>query len=156
MNIKITSAVISIAALFTIGLTACEPVDETATPAQTNAAPIVEQQPQEEPNMTAGQKNAVRSAESYLEYSGFSRLGLIQQLTSEYGEGFEPADAEFAVAYLEQSGEVDWNAEAVESAENYLDYSAFSREGLVEQLTSEYGDQYTLDQATYAVDQVGL
>ncbi|HKP08541.1 MAG TPA: Ltp family lipoprotein [Microbacterium sp.] len=105
--------------------------------------------------MTLGQRNAVGSAQSYLQYSGFSRSGLHQQLTSEYGEGFPAEDAEFALVYLEQNGLVDWNAEAVESAKSYLDYSNFSRDGLFEQLTSEYGEGFTPDQANHALAAVG-
>lgn len=42
--------------------------------------------------MTASQRNAVRTAEDYLDLSGFSRGGLIDQL--EY-EGFTPAQAAY-------------------------------------------------------------
>ncbi|MFD0788955.1 Ltp family lipoprotein [Microbacterium insulae] len=106
--------------------------------------------------MTVAQQSAVRSAESYLSFKGFSRAGLTQQLTSEYGEGFDPADAEFAIAHIEKTGGVDWNQEAVQSAESYLDFKGFSRDGLFEQLTSEYGESFTPEQANYALDQVGL
>ena len=37
-------------------------------------------------NLTAAQRNAVRSANSYLQLSGFSRQGLIDQLSSEFGD----------------------------------------------------------------------
>lgn len=50
----------------------------------------------------------------------------------------------------------DWNAEAVECAKNYLEMTSFSRQGLIDQLSSEYGDKFTVEQATYAADQVGL
>jgi hypothetical protein len=106
----------------------------------------------EQPSGTVAQQNAIRSAESYLETSGFSRAGLIDQLSSEYGEGFSVEDATYAVDHVT----VDWNAEAVESAESYLEMSGFSRAGLIDQLSSEYGEQYTPEQAAYAADQVGL
>lgn len=111
---------------------------------------------QEKPAYTVAQESAIRSAKSYLSFKGFSRAGLTQQLTSEYGEGFELADAEFAIATIEADGDVDWNQEAVESAESYLDFKGFSRQGLFEQLTSEYGEQFTADQANFALDTVGL
>ena len=111
---------------------------------------------QEKPAYTVAQESAIRSATSYLSFKGFSRAGLAQQLTSEYGEGFDPADAEFAIAAIEASGEVDWNQEAVQSAESYLAFKGFSRDGLFEQLTSEYGEQFTPDQANFALDTVGL
>ena len=50
--------------------------------------------------MTGPQRNAVRSAERYIEMKGFSRAGLIEQLSSEYGEGYKIADATFAVDSL--------------------------------------------------------
>lgn len=106
--------------------------------------------------MSVAQQSAIRSAKSYLDFTGFSRAGLTQQLTSEYGEGYEPADAEAAIAYLESTGAVDWNAEAVQSAESYLDMTGFSRQGLFDQLTSSYGEGFTPEQANYALDQVGL
>ena len=96
-------------------------------------------------DMTMGQKNAVKSAESYLKYSSFSRQGLIKQL--EY-EGFSHDDAVFAVDHIT----VDWNEQAVKSAESYLKYSSFSRQGLIKQL--EY-EGFTHDQAEYAAQQVG-
>ena len=99
-------------------------------------------------------EEAVESAQNYLDFSGFSRLGLIDQLTSEYGDQFTKEEAETAVQYLEDNSLVDWNEEAVESAQNYLDFSSFSRGELFDQLTSEYGDQYTPEQAEYALTQV--
>lgn len=105
---------------------------------------------------SVSQQNAYRSAVSYLDYSAFSRAGLLEQLTSEYGEGYPPEDAEFAVARLEAEGGVDWNAEAAEAAKSYLEYSAFSRQGLLDQLTSQYGEQFTPEQAEYGVSTTGL
>lgn len=103
-------------------------------------------------NLTPSQQNAVRSAQSYLDFSGFSRQGLIDQLSSEYGEQYPLDDAIVAVDSLA----VDWNAEAVESARSYLDFTAFSRQGLIDQLSSEYGEQFTLEQATFAVDSLAV
>lgn len=105
---------------------------------------------------SVSQQNAYRSAQSYLDFTAFSRAGLINQLTSEYGEGYPLADAEFAVARLEAEGGVDWNAEAAESAKNYLEFTSFSRAGLIDQLTSQYGEGFTLEQAEYGVSQTGL
>jgi hypothetical protein len=103
-----------------------------------------------EPEMTSGQENALESARSYVDMSGFSKLGLIQQLSSEAGEGFPKADAVFAANHVD----VNWNDEAVESAQSYLDMTSFSRDGLIEQLSSSAGDKYTVAQAQYAVDKV--
>ncbi|CDK00525.1 hypothetical protein MIC448_260023 [Microbacterium sp. C448] len=110
---------------------------------------------QEKPKLTLGQENALDGAEQYLDFMPFSRAGLIEQLTSEYGSGFAPEDAEFAVATLEQAGKVDWNAEAAEAAQSYLDAMSFSRDGLYDQLTSSYGAGFTPDQANAGLAAVG-
>lgn len=101
---------------------------------------------------TLARQNALEEAQQYLDYSGFSWQGLIDQLSSQYGGQYDLADAEWAVDHLD----VDWKEQAVREAEAYLDYSSFSRQGLIDQLSSEYGGQFTVDQATYAADQVGL
>lgn len=106
-------------------------------------------------DVTTSQRNAIKSARSYLEWGGFSRKGLIEQLSSEYGEQYPLADAEFAVSYLEQNGQVDWNEQAYKTAKSYMEWGGFSRDALYEQLTSEYGEQFTPEQANYALSKVG-
>lgn len=44
---------------------------------------------------------------------------------------------------------------ALRSAQNYVDILAFSKQGLYDQLTSEYGGQFPADAAQYAVDSLG-
>ena len=102
-------------------------------------------------SLTGPQKNAVRSAESYLRLQGFSRAGLIAQLSSEYGDGYTVSDATAAVDSLS----VDWNDQAARSATQYLSMMGFSCAGLTEQLSSEFGDQYTQSQAAYGAQQAG-
>lgn len=92
-----------------------------------------------------GSSQAVRSAESYLAFTSFSRKGLIEQL--EY-EGFTKEEA----TYGADNCGADWNVQAVQSANNYLDFTSFSREGLIEQL--EY-EGFTSEQAIYGVDNCG-
>lgn len=104
--------------------------------------------------MTTTQKNAYKAGLNYLDTVPFSKQGLIDQLSSEYGDGYEKEDAEFAVNAIEENGEVDWVEQAKKAAENYLDTMSFSKDGLIEQLESEYGDQYTHDQAVEAVEAV--
>lgn len=102
--------------------------------------------------ITLAMENALSSAEDYLDYSAFSRQGLIDQLSSDYGSGFKVEDATWAVDQLH----ADWNAQAVRAAKDYLDYTSFSRQGLIEQLSSSSGSQFTVAQATYAVNKLGL
>jgi hypothetical protein len=103
-----------------------------------------------EPSMTPGQENALESAQNYIDLGGFSKQGLIEQLSSSAGDGFSKADATYAANHVG----ADWKQEAVESAQSYLDMSGFSRSGLIEQLTSDAGDGFTPAQARYAVDKV--
>lgn len=102
-------------------------------------------------SLTGPQKNAIRSAQHYLSFKGFSRDGLIQQLSSSYGDGYEISDATVAVDSLN----IDWNKEAVKSAKHYLSFKGFSCQGLIQQLSSSYGDKYTESQATYGAQQAG-
>lgn len=103
------------------------------------------------PRLTGPQRNAVRSANQYLSMSGFSREGLIEQLSSNYGDGYNVADATVAVDSLD----VDWNENAAKSARQYLSMTGFSCNGLIEQLSSSYGDKYTVEQARYGARQAG-
>ena len=109
----------------------------------------------EPPALTLAQENAIEEAQRYVQVMPFSRRGLFDQLTSEYGSGYEDADAKFALDYLEDNKLVNWKKEAVEAAESYLDTMSFSRSSLYQQLTSEYGSQFTKKQAEYALEQVG-
>ena len=105
---------------------------------------------EKKPEMTSGQKNALESAQSYLDMGGMSKQGLIEQLSSSAGEGFSKADATFAANHVN----ADWNKEAVESAHSYLDMGGFSKQGLIDQLSSSSGERFTLAQARYAVGKV--
>jgi hypothetical protein len=82
---------------------------------------------------------------------GFSRAGLIEQLSSSFGDGYRIEDATVAVDSLN----IDWNKEAVKSARQYLDMQGFSCNGLIQQLSSSAGDKYTVNQATYGARQAG-
>lgn len=107
-----------------------------------NQAPIEEEQVTE----TVNQKNARQKAEEYLDYSAFSRQGLIEQL--EY-EGFSNTDAEYGT----DSINADWREQAALKAKEYLDFSSFSRQGLIDQLVYE---GFTQKQAEYGVSTTGL
>jgi len=91
-------------------------------------------------------EQAVKAAENYLDFTAFSRSGLIEQLEF---EGYSTEDSTFAVDAIT----VDWSEQAVKAAENYLDFTAFSRSGLIEQLEFE---GYTREQAEYGVNQTDL
>lgn len=125
--------------------------ESPAVVAATGSAATEETVPDDSPRLTGPQRNAQRSASQYLSFKGFSRDGLIEQLSSEYGEGYDVADATVAVDSLD----IDYNANAAQSAQDYLNMSGFSCNGLIEQLSSSYGDGYTEAQATYGAQQAG-
>jgi hypothetical protein len=100
--------------------------------------------------MTGAQQQGVDAAEGYLgEGQGFSKQGLLDQLTSSAGNGFPKSDAEFAINYLHPS----WDAQAVDAANGYLsEGQGFSEQGLLQQLTANAGDGFTASQAEYAIN----
>lgn len=95
---------------------------------------------------TASQKNAYKSAISYLDYTAFSHDGLVSQLEFEQ---YSTEDATFAA---DNCG-ADWNEQAAKAAKNYLDMMSFSHGGLVDQLVFE---GFTPEQAEYGVSKNGL
>lgn len=117
------------------------------TPTVASASPPMQAQ-----GFTFAQINAIRSAKQYLSMQGFSRAGLIQQLSSDVGDGYTIDDATVAVDNLN----IDWNEQAVRSAKQYLSMQGFSCRGLIQQLSSSAGDGYTLSQATYGARQAGV
>lgn len=126
--------------------------DDTASHVSVTPSPaVMETMPALAAGLTAPQNNAVRSARRYLTVKGFSRTGLIRQLSSEVGEGYEVADATAAVDSLN----IDWDDQAVRSAKQYLSMQGFSCKGLIRQLASDAGEGYTIDQAAYGAKQAG-
>lgn len=107
-----------------------ETTETTESKETTENQETTEAQEPAESEMTLGQKNALKKALSYLDYSSFSKQGLYEQL--QY-EGFEDADCQFAV---DNCG-ADWMKQAEKKAESYMKYSSFSRDGLIDQLLYE-------------------
>ena len=103
---------------------------------------------------TMEEKNCYDAAMNYLDFMGFSKKGLIEQLSSEYGDNYPTETAEKVVNDIDAAGLVDWEEQAERSAKNYLDTMSFSKEELINQLCSEYGDQYTREEAEAAVEAV--
>ncbi|MCK8483613.1 Ltp family lipoprotein [Aliiroseovarius sp. S2029] len=101
--------------------------------------------------LTGPQKNAVRSAKSYLSFQGFSREGLIEQLSSDYGEGYEVKDATIAADSLS----INWDDQAVRVAKSYLSFQGFSCRGLIQQLSSDAGEKFTESQAKHGAQKAG-
>ena len=132
-----------------------EPKEEAQEPVAQEEEAVEEEVPEaaipeEDEVVPFEYEQALKSAQNYVDTLHFSRQGLKQQLTSEYGSGFSEEAAEYALEHVD----VDYKQEAVEAAESYLDAMSFSREGLKQQLTSEYGSGFTEEEAEYALDQV--
>ena len=83
--------------------------------------------------------------------SGFSRDGLIDQLSSSFGNGYSKEVATVAVDSLE----ADWNEQAKRAAAEYLQMQGFSCRELIGQLSSSYGNKFTKAQAAYGAKQAG-
>ena len=98
------------------------------------------------PTGSVSQQNAVKRAKSYLNYTSFSRDGLIKQL--EY-EGFSNEDA----AYGADNCGADWMRQAELKARRYNESMSFSRSRLIQQL--EY-EGFTTEEAEHGADSVGL
>lgn len=109
--------------------------EETTTEATTEAVPQEYQ-------------NALKKADTYVNMMYMSKAGVYDQLTSEYGEGFDKDAAQYAVDNLD----VDWNYIALQKAKSYYEDMAMSKSAVYDQLVSKYGEQFTKDQAQYAVD----
>jgi hypothetical protein len=120
------------------------------TPAPRPATPRVTAAPASASDVYAGesvsQSNARRTAASYLDYTAFSRSGLIKQLVY---EGFSNADA----TYGTDAVHADWFEQAARMARSYMEYSSFSRQGLIDQLKYE---GFSQAEAEHGADSVGL
>lgn len=132
-----------------LSLSACSPAAPSgadgSAPENSTEMVLSTPTPSPEDNLTTGQKNALRKAESYLSVSAFSANGLIEQLEF---EGFTESDAAFAVANCG----ADWNEQALNKAQDYLSISAFSYSGLYNQLSFE---GFLPQEAQYAIDHCG-
>jgi hypothetical protein len=129
-----------------------EPAASVTTVAPTTKAAPPAVKPTTAKPISAEEENAVRSAQSYLEFTAFSRKGLIKQLSSDAGEGYSLKAATRAVDSLH----INFNEQAAKSAKSYLEFSAFSRKGLIKQLESDAGEGFTHSQAVYGVNKAGL
>jgi hypothetical protein len=140
----------AIGAMLDDGSSYSEPAATRSTTATEAPARSVSE-PSQSSSLTPAQRNAVRSAQGYLRMSGFSRQGLIDQLSSPYGDQYSVADATAAVNHLD----VDWNEQAARSAASYLRMSGFSCQGLIDQLSSSHGEQFTREQARIGATRAG-
>lgn len=100
-------------------------------------------------NVTQEYLNALNRGLSYAQNLHMSKKAVYDQLTSSYGEGF-PADA--AQYAIDNMTGIDWNANTLEKAKQYYYNMSMSKSAVYDQLTSEYGEQFTTSEAQYAID----
>lgn len=100
-------------------------------------------------NITQEYLNALKKGLSYAQNLHMSKKGVYDQLTSTYGEGFSADAAQYAIDNMTS---VDWDANALAKAQEYYSLMAMSKSELYDQLTSEYGEQFTASEAQYAID----
>ncbi len=129
-----------------------EPVTAKESPAPkqevAKADPVVPKAaPKAEPAVPTEFRSALKKAQSYSDMMYMSKIGLYDQLTSEYGDKFSPEAAQYAVDNVK----ADFNTNALEKAKNYQESMSMSPEGIRDQLVSEYGEKFTAEEADYAL-----
>ncbi|MCX6804707.1 MAG: Ltp family lipoprotein [Patescibacteria group bacterium] len=157
-NIKL--ALIITAVVFGIGLLMSIVSSATRPPTTSNTQPQQQVQKTEEakkdepkkeepkqPEVPTEYKSALSKATSYANNQHMSKLAVYDQLTSEYGEKFSAAAAQYAVDNVK----ADWNANALVKAKSYQSIQNMSPEAIRDQLTSQYGEKFTPAEADYAI-----
>jgi len=99
------------------------------------------------PSTSAEYKSALNKATSYSNIMHMSKLGVYDQLVSEYGEKFSANAAQYAIDNVK----ADWNANALAKAKSYQDTMNMSPAGIHDQLTSANGEKFTQSEADYAI-----
>ena len=92
--------------------------------------------------------NALEKAKTYSDTMYMSKLGVYNQLISEYGEKFTEEEAQYAVDNVD----ADWKENALEKAKTYQQSMDMSPEAIRDQLVSDYGEQFTKEEADYAIE----
>lgn len=101
-----------------------------------------------EENIPIEHKSALKKAQMYSDTMSMSKVGLYEQLTSEYGEKFTEEAAQYAIDNIE----ANWNENALKKAKTYQETMSMSKNAIYDQLISEYGEKFTVDEAKYAID----
>ena len=78
---------------------------------------------QEDGDVSAEYRAALRSAQTYSDMMHMSKAGLYEQLVSEYGEKFPEDAAQYAIDNLD----ADWNGNTLAQAENYSETMHMSK-----------------------------
>jgi hypothetical protein len=106
-----------------------------------------EEPTEEAPSVPTEYLSAVEKAQSYSDNMYMSKVGIYDQLVSEYGEQFTPEAAQYGIDHVD----ADWNYNALQKAKSYQETMSMSPAAIHDQLTSEYGEKFTESQADYAI-----
>lgn len=94
-------------------------------------------------------ENALKCGENYKKTMHMSKARIYDQLTSENGEKLLTSEeAQYAIDNIKG----DYLEAALKSAKNYQETMSMSKDAIYDQLTSEYGEKFTVEEAQYAID----
>ncbi|MBQ6734527.1 MAG: Ltp family lipoprotein [Lachnospiraceae bacterium] len=110
----------------------------------------------EEQGLVDWEEQAIRMAILRLSAAPYSRDGLIRQLSSDTGDRFSSWQATNAANHLEENALVDWLEQAKLSARRLLAQDNYSRNELELLLTIKEAEAYTWEEATGALDALGI
>lgn len=111
----------------------------------------LQQKALEDKSVPVEYRNALKKGISYANTMHMSKAKVYHQLTSEYGEKFAPEAAKWAIEHM---SDIDWKAQALKKAQSYQKNMSMSKERIRKQLTSEYGEGFTQEEADYAISKL--
>ena len=82
--------------------------------------------PDEDDSVSTEYKNALKKAKTYSDLMHMSKMGIYEQLTSEYGEKFPEDAAQYAIDNVD----ADWKANALEKAKMYQETMSMSKSAM--------------------------
>lgn len=77
-----------------------------------------------------------------------SKVGVYDQLTSEYGERFSQEAAQYVIDNIE----ANWKENGLKKVKTYQTSRAMSTSAVYDKLTSESGEKFTKEEAQYTID----
>lgn len=131
-----------------VSLTACGTDNTSTNSTVTNAAATNNTQEQAKPDVPKEYQSALEKAKLYATTMDMSKAAVYAQLTSEYGEKFSEEAASWA---MENLTDIDWKQNALNKAKTYQDDMSMSPAAIKDQLVSEYGEQFTQEEADWAI-----
>ena len=138
--------------LLMVTLTACGGENTTNTPTNNAAnATNAQEQPAEEtkPDVPKEYQSALEKANVYATTMDMSKKAVYNQLISPDGEKFTEEAANWAMDNLT---DIDWKQNALNKAKTYQDEMSMSPAAIKDQLISEYGEQFTEEEANWAIE----